>query len=195
MSNNNVADHENSQSGINAGSNPAADVDIEALNTQITDLNQRLEQAQAKVAENWDALLRARAEAENIRRRTERDLENAHKYALERFAQELLPIIDSLHMGFRAAQSSEIAIDKLREGTELTLKMFETALAKFQVVAINPVGQPFNPEQHQAVTMVETSDAAPNTVVTVLQKGYTLNERLIRPAMVIVAKSADEVAK
>lgn len=191
MSNNDVADHENSQSGINAGSNPSADVDIEALNLQNTDLSQRLEQAQAKAAENWDALLRTRAETENIRRRIERDLENAHKYALERFAQELLPVIDSLHMGVQAAQSPDVAVDKLREGTELTLKMFETALAKFQVVAINPVGQPFNPEQHQAVTMVETSDAAPNTVVTVLQKGYTLNERLIRPAMVIVAKSAD----
>lgn len=191
MSNNDVANHENSQSGINVGSNPSADVDIEALNLQNTDLSQRLEQAQAKAAENWDALLRTRAESENIRRRIERDLENAHKYALERFAQELLPVIDSLHMGVQAAQSPDVAVDKLREGTELTLKMFEAALAKFQVVAINPVGQPFNPEQHQAVTMVETSDAAPNTVVTVLQKGYTLNERLIRPAMVIVAKSAD----
>lgn len=191
MSNNDVADHDNAQNVTDMDTNAHSETDIEALQAQINDLNQSLEQAQAKAAENWDALLRTRAEAENIRRRTARDLENAHKYALERFTQELLPIIDSLHMGLRAAQSADGAIDKLREGTELTLKMFETALAKFQVVAIDPVGQPFNPEQHQAVTLIESKDAAPNTVVTVLQKGYTLNERLIRPAMVIVAKVAE----
>ena len=185
MSNNDVAD----QSVPDSEVTPTSDVD--ALVAQLNELSQQLEQAQAKATENWDALLRARAEAENIRRRTERDLENAHKYALERFAQELLPIIDSLQMGIQAAQSGDAAIDKLREGTELTLKMFETALAKFQLVAIDPSGQPFNPEQHQAVTMIESKDAAPNTVVTVLQKGYTLNDRLIRPAMVIVAKSAE----
>lgn len=191
MSNNDVADHDNAQNVTDAGTNTHAETDVEVLQAQINDLNQSLAQAQAKAAENWDTLLRTRAEAENIRRRTARDLENAHKYALERFAQELLPIIDSLHMGFRAAQSADVAIDKLREGTELTLKMFETALAKFQVVALDPVGQPFNPEQHQAVTLIESKDVAPNTVVTVLQKGYTLNERLIRPAMVIVAKAAE----
>jgi molecular chaperone GrpE len=188
MSNNDIADPDNVQGVTAVDSNLTAD---EAPSTQINDLTQRLAQAEAKTAENWDAVLRARAEAENIRRRAERDLENAHKYALERFAQELLPIIDSLHMGIQAAQSADVAVEKLREGSELTLKMFETALAKFQVVAIDPAGQPFNPEQHQAVTLIESKDAAPNTVVTVLQKGYALNARLIRPAMVVVAKAAE----
>jgi molecular chaperone GrpE len=125
---------------------------------------------------------------ENTRRRAEREVENAHKFALERFAQELLPVRDSLELGLNsAAAAGNEAADKLREGTELTLRMLTGVLEKNGVKIIDPVGEPFNPALHQAVSMQE-SDKAPNTVVMVLQKGYTLNDRLIRPAMVMVSR-------
>lgn len=158
------------------------------LQMQITELRAQLAQAEQKASEHLDAMLRATAEADNIRRRNERELENAHKFALERFAQELLPVIDSLEMGLQAAQGKDVAAATLLEGTQLTLKKFESVLNKFKVVAINPLDQPFNPELHQAVSMVPAPDKAANTVVSVLQKGYTLNDRLVRPAMVVVAQ-------
>ena len=156
------------------------------------DLQGRLAAAEARAQENWDQLLRARAEQENLRRRTERELENAHKYALERFAQELLPVRDSLEMGLAAAGAEAAQSEKLREGTELTLKMLVNAMDKFGIKEINPLNEPFNPDLHQAMAMQESAKAAPNTVITVMQKGYLLNDRLIRPAMVMVAKAANE---
>ena len=166
------------------------------------DLQGRLAAAEARAQENWDQLLRARAEQENLRRRTERELENAHKYALERFAQELLPVRDSLEMGLAAAGvlglyallllGEAAQSEKLREGTELTLKMLVNAMDKFGIKEINPLNEPFNPDLHQAMAMQESAKAAPNTVITVMQKGYLLNDRLIRPAMVMVAKAANE---
>lgn len=156
------------------------------------DLQGRLAAAEARAQENWDQLLRARAEQENLRRRTERELENAHKYALERFAQELLPVRDSLEMGLAAAGVEAAQSEKLREGTELTLKMLVNAMEKFGIKEINPLNEPFNPDLHQAMAMQESAKAAPNTVITVMQKGYLLNDRLIRPAMVMVAKGANE---
>lgn len=126
---------------------------------------------------------------DNLRRRTERELENAHKYALERFAQELLPVKDSLEMGLSVAQTEGADLANLKEGTELTLKMLETAMEKYGIETLHPVDEPFNPELHQAMSMLEMAHKAPNTVVDVMQKGYTLNERLIRPAMVVVSKA------
>lgn len=158
------------------------------LQREITELKQRLAEAEAVAVERRDAMMRAMAEADNVRRRTERDLENAHKFALERFAKELLPVIDSVEMGLQAAQANDVSVESIRQGSELILKKFEAVLGKFNVVAINPQDQPFNPELHQAVSMVPANDKAANTVITVLQKGYTLNERLIRPAMVVVAQ-------
>ncbi len=149
-----------------------------------------LEQAQQKAAEHWEQLLRARAEMENLRRRSERELENAHKYAIERFARELLPVKDSLEMGLEAARSEGSGSEKLIEGTELTLKMLHSALEKFGVREIDPAGEPFNPELHQAMSMAESVEQAPNSVLHVMQKGYLLNDRLIRPAMVVVARAA-----
>jgi len=149
-----------------------------------------LEDARAKADENWNLYLRSQAEMENLRRRGEKDLESAHKYALEKFANELLPVKDSLELGLAAVEeNSDEAVEKLREGTELTLKMLASALEKFGVKEINPVGEAFNPDLHQAMTMQESAEAAPNTVLLVMQKGYTLNERMIRPALVVVSKA------
>ena len=151
-------------------------------------LQQQLAEAEAKAKEHWDQLLRVKAEQENLRRRHEREVENAHKYALERFAQELLPVIDSLEMGAEAAASEGATLEKVREGTELTLKMLLSTMDKFGIKAVHPEGEPFNPEYHQAMSMLESPEHAANTVMNVMQKGYTLNERLIRPAMVVVSR-------
>ncbi|GAB4299024.1 MAG: nucleotide exchange factor GrpE [Thiohalomonadaceae bacterium] len=148
----------------------------------------QLEDARSKADEHWNQVLRLQAELENGRRRAERDVENAHKYALERFAQDLLPVRDSLELAL-AAIGPDSALDQLREGTELTLKMLTQAMEKYGIKEVNPVGQPFNPEQHQAMSMQESADVGANCVLAVMQKGYTLNDRLIRPALVVVAKA------
>jgi len=169
----------------------AAESDNTDTSAQVAELEQQLQAALAKAQENWDKAMRAAAEQENIRRRAERDLENAHKYALERFMQELLPIKDSLEMGIQAATGVDTDVAKLREGSELTLKMLTTALEKFGVKEIDPLGHPFDPEHHQAMAMLESPEHAPNTVVSVMQKGYKLNDRLVRPAMVAVSKASE----
>jgi len=148
-----------------------------------------LEDARAKADEHWDQLVRTQAQMDNLRKRQERELENAHKYALERFVNELLPVRDSMEMGLAAANDENATIDHLREGTALTLKLFSDVMEKFNVVQINPEGQPFDPELHQAMSMQPRSDVPPNTVVIVVQKGYTLNGRLVWPAMVMVSQA------
>lgn len=159
------------------------------------DLTLLLEDARAKADDHWNQLLLAKAEAENIRRRAKQDTENAHKYGLEKFALELLPVKDSLEMGLAATESSnDEAIANLKEGTELTLKMLTSAMEKFGIEALNPMGDTFDPTLHQAMTMQESAEHKPNTVMAVMQKGYTLNERLIRPAMVVVSKAVAEKA-
>ncbi|NOX75302.1 MAG: nucleotide exchange factor GrpE [Gammaproteobacteria bacterium] len=154
------------------------------------DLPQLLEDARAKADEHWNQLLRANAGLENTRRRARQDVENAHKYALEKFALELLPVKDSLEMGLAAVNTdgNETAT-QLREGTEMTLKVLTSAFDKFGIEAVDPVGDSFDPALHQAMSMQESADHAPNTVMAVMQKGYRLNERLIRPAMVVVSKA------
>lgn len=149
-----------------------------------------LEDARARADEHWDQLVRTQAQVDNLRKRHERELENAHKYALERFVNELLPVRDSMEMGLAAADDKNATIDHLREGTALTLKLFSDVMEKFNVVQINPEGQPFDPELHQAMSVQPRSDVPPNTVVIVVQKGYTLNGRLVRPAMVMVSQAA-----
>ena len=147
-----------------------------------------LAEAQRTAQEHLDRALRAQAELENVRRRVARDIENAHKFALERFVSELLPVKDSLERGLAAATEEGASAARIAEGVELTLRMFEQAMEKFGIRSIDPAGDPFNPEFHQAMTMQESDTAASGTVLTVVQKGYLLNERLVRPAMVIVAK-------
>ncbi len=146
-----------------------------------------LQDARAKADEHWNQLLRVRADFDNYQRRTRRDLENAHKFALESFVRDLLPIVDSLEMGISAVREQGIEADKVREGMELTLKMFQDVLEKFGIKTINPDGEKFNPELHQAMSIQPSQDVEPNTVLTVYQKGYLLNDRLVRPAMVIVS--------
>ena len=151
------------------------------------DLLQENERLKMEVRESVDKALRATAELENIRRRTSRDIENAHKYALERFVNELLPVIDSMELGINASQSAQ-DIESLREGMDLTLKKLFDCLEKFGVKAIDPAGEKFDPDWHEAVSMQELEGSDPGQVVTVMQKGYELNGRLVRPAMVVVAK-------
>lgn len=157
-----------------------------------SDLQAQLAAAEEKAAKNYDLALRTQAEMENIKRRTSIDLEKAHKFALEKFANDLLPVKDSLEMGLTAGQSAEDGqLEKIVEGVELTLKMFADVLAKNGVEEVNPEGEKFNPEHHQAMTMQPHPEHPANTVIAVMQKGYLLNERLIRPAMVMVSKGPE----
>jgi molecular chaperone GrpE len=147
-----------------------------------------LQDAQAKADEYWNELLRARAELSNLQRRADREVSNAHKYGLERFAGELLPVLDSLELGLNAAsEGGNPDPEKLREGMALTLKLLVSAAEKFGIRPVDPRGEKFNPEQHQAMATQPTPAVEPNTVVTVYQKGWMLNDRLLRPAMVVVA--------
>jgi len=148
-----------------------------------------LEAAQAKADEHQNHFMRVRAEMDNLRKRQERDLENAHKFALERFIGELIPVRDSMELGLGAAKEEGADIQKLLEGTELTLKLFADVMGKFNVEQIDPEGETFDPELHQAMSMQPRDDIAPNTVVVVVQKGYKLNGRLVRPAMVMVSQA------
>ncbi|WP_321791145.1 nucleotide exchange factor GrpE [Burkholderia pyrrocinia] len=143
-----------------------------------------LAEAQAKVAELQESFLRAKAETENVRRRAQDDVSKAHKFAIESFAEHLLPVLDSLEA---AVGDTSGDITKVREGVELTLRQLTSALEKGRVVAINPVGEKFDPHQHQAISMVP-AEQEPNTVVAVLQKGYTIADRVLRPALVTVAQ-------
>ena len=153
----------------------------------VAELMSQLEVAQAEVAAMKDQMLRGQAEIQNIRRRAEQDVEKAHKFGLEKFATEMLAVVDNLERAIEAAGDDE-AVKPMREGVEMTLNMFVSGLAKFSVEQVNPEGEPFNPELHQAMSMVPAEGVAANTVVAVMQKGYTLNGRLVRPAMVMVAK-------
>lgn len=156
------------------------EVDVEFLQGQLEKL-----QEQSKVS--LDKVVRAQAEMENLRKRAARDVENAHKYALEKFTDELLPIMDSLELGLSASVKAK-NLDDLCKGMELTLEMFNTVMEKFGITMIEPKGEKFNPELHDAVSMQETDDSNSGIIIEVMQKGYTLNGRLIRPAMVVVAK-------
>ena len=158
----------------------------------IEELKQELEETQQKAHESWDKAVRTQAEMENLKRRTQKDLEDAHKFALTSFSKELLPVFDSVVLGLQAATGDSDEVKKFREGCDLTIKQFEALFAKFNILAIDPKGEPFNAEQHQAMMMQEVEGVEPNTVVNVFQKGYVLNGRLLRPAMVVVAKAAEK---
>lgn len=165
------------------------DAESEAEREAVSD-DDVLNAAEYRINELTDSLLRARAETENIRRRSERDIANAHKFGLERFVTQLLPIKDSLELGLIAAGQDGASIDSVKEGMDLTLKMLADVMEKAAIIELNPLGEKFDPERHQAMQMQETDEAEPNTVIVVHQKGYMLNDRLIRPAMVVVAKAS-----
>ena len=171
-------EHENAQ--------PHTEASEANANEREQEVDKQLEEVQQQAVEYHDKILRMQAEMDNLRKRTERDVSNAHKYAVEKFANELLQVKDSLELGLSAG---DIDVAKLQEGTELTLKMLSNAFEKFSIEELNPVGEAFDPNLHEAMTMQESKEHEPNTVLTVMQKGYTLHGRLIRPAMVIVAKA------
>ena len=159
--------------------------DEQALVARIAELEQQLE---ASKKTEREAMLRAQAEIENIRRRTEQDVEKAHKFALERFSNELLPVLDNLERAIDAADHESEESKAMLEGLDLTLKTFVNAIGKFGIEVVADANVPFNPEVHQAMTMVESPEHQSGQVINVMQKGYTLNNRLLRPAMVIVSK-------
>jgi molecular chaperone GrpE len=136
-----------------------------------------------------DAVLRAQADAQNVARRAEQDVEKARKFALERFCAELLPVVDNLERALATTTGDDEIVKPIAEGVQLTLKSFQDALKKFHIEAVDPAGEPFDPQLHQAMSLVENGAVEPNTVIAVMQKGYTLNGRLVRPAMVMVSKS------
>lgn len=145
-----------------------------------------------QVREFQEQVLRSQAEMQNVRRRAEIDVEKAHKFALDKFVKELLPVADSLEKAVEtteAHQDEDERMASIREGAEMTLNLFMNTLRKFNVAQLNPVGEPFDPQHHEAMSMVPAPDAEPNSVVAVVQKGYTLNDRVVRPAMVVVAKA------
>jgi len=146
-----------------------------------------LESLQKKADENWNLYLRAVAETENTRKRAARDVEHARKYALERFSREMLAVADSLEMGLAAAAATDADMDTLLQGSEATLKLLTTTLERFGVTVVDPEGEPFDPELHEAISVQPSPDTEPGSVLKVIQKGYSLNGRLLRPACVIVA--------
>ncbi len=179
--------HEAAVAAVDAALNEAsaaAEAGDEAV-----ELDDDLAQLQEELAQARDLALRAQADAQNIKRRAEQDVEKARKYALERFCSELLPVVDNLERALEAAAGDDEAVKPIAEGVELTLKSFLDALSKFHIEPVDPAGEPFDPQMHQAMSMVENADAEPNTVLAVMQKGYTLNGRLVRPAMVMVSKA------
>ncbi len=154
---------------------------------ELEELQRDLAQALAKADEYWKLYLGTRAEMENLLKRTERDIKNAHKFALERFLEELFPVRDCLEMGLEVANDS-VDVLKLKEGVDLTLKQLSAAMEKFGIREVNATGTKFNPAEHEAIAVVPTDQAEPNSVIQVIQKGYVLNGRLIRPAKVLVAQ-------
>ncbi len=180
--------------------------DEQTLDEQASEMNAEqqattdpVDAAQQRIAELEDQLagaqenaLRAAAEAQNIRRRAEQDIEKAHKFALEKFATDLLAVLDSLERGLEVSDPTDESIRPMREGMQLTYKLFLDTLKRFQVERVDPQGEPFNPEQHQAMAMEESIHAEPNSVLKVFQCGYVMNGRLLRPAMVVVSKAPTE---
>jgi molecular chaperone GrpE len=157
--------------------------------TDENDITVELAKAQVTIKDYWDQIMRLNAEMENNRKRAQRDIENAHKFAVKNFAEALLPVSDSMEMGLNAAQAGNANMESIKEGITMTLELFQKTLEKNGITSVDPQGEKFDPEQHQAMSMMESDEADPNTVMAVMQKGYLLNERLIRPAMVVVSKA------
>lgn len=167
------------------------DTVAEAANTEVAE--DALTVAQAKADENWDKYLRTAAELENVRKRAARDVEKARKFSLERIVADLLEVRDSLEMALSSGDQS--TIENLKEGNETTLKLLAAVMQRYGVEDIDPLGEPFDPNRHEAMTMQPSSDAEPDSVLTVFQKGYALNGRLLRPARVVVAAAPTKGAE
>jgi molecular chaperone GrpE len=170
------------QTGTDAASTDATSDELEQLRAQLAD-------AETRAGAAKDAQLRAIADLENTRRRLERDASNNLKYAAEKLLNELLAVADSLELGLKASETAEASVQAMAEGMQLTYRQLMSVLEKNGVRPIDPTGQPFNPDFHQAMTMVPSTDVPANHVLSVMQKGYSLHERLLRPAMVVVARA------
>ncbi len=184
-----------SQQPLEAAANEdakAGDDNEAKLNARIAELEKALAKAEQTVEDQKDSVIRAKAEVENMRRRATQDVEKAHKFALEKFASELLPIIDNLERAIQFADTEIEAVKPVVEGVELTHTTFISSIGKFGMEVVDPQGQQFDPERHQAMSIQESADHDPNTVTAVMQKGYVLNGRLLRPAMVMVSKAPSE---
>ncbi len=184
------AENEKPEEGQAEEATPEQTIEIEAeAADETSDLEQALEAALIEARNAKDDLLRVQAEMQNLRRRTEQDIEKAHKYGQEKFSIELLAVMDNLERSLEAASNSEDeTINAIREGVDLTLKSFAGCFSKFNIEAVDPLGEPFDPQLHQAMSIQENAEVEPNTVIAVMQKGYTLHGRVIRPAMVMVSK-------
>ena len=183
-------EHEELNEALEAAKEEAQAAEGEAGDSETSEV----EALQAQVQEFQEQMLRSQAEMQNVRRRAEIDVEKAHKFALEKFVKELLPVADSLEKAVESTEGHDESgelVASIREGVEMTLSLFMSSLKKFNVEQINPVGEPFDPQHHEAMSMVPAPDAEPNSVVAVVQKGYLLNDRVVRPAMVVVAKAED----
>lgn len=186
----------------NADLNPDLEetLDVERLQQKISQLQSDLITAENKVSEYWDLVLRNKAETENVRKRAKLDIEGAHQYGTEKFARSLLSVVDSLEKGIESANNMDDGqttninnlVTSLKEGMDLTLKLLLDVLGQFNIKVINPLGETFNPIQHEALSMQENNDVINNTVLLVIQKGFTMHERVLRPARVIVAKSINK---
>lgn len=176
------------ESGVDEDAAAAQSTGIDT--PEVLMLKGQIEQLEHQQVAQQAEFLRVQAEAQNIRRRAQKDIENAHKFALDGFIQALLPVVDSLEQGVAMLNADDEALKPAREGALLTLKMLLDALAKQKVEPLSPLHEPFNPEQHQAMTLQPSDEHAPNTVLNVLQKGYLLHGRVLRPALVVVAKAA-----
>lgn len=178
------------EGGADQGAAQAGVEETEAGAEAAGDDSDEVARLQEELAQLKDAALRAQAEAQNTQRRAEMDVEKARKFALESFSKELLPVVDNLERALESVPADNPDVKPFAEGVELTLKSLLDALGKFKIEAVDPEGEPFDPQLHQAMSMVENPEVEPNTVIAVMQKGYTLNGRLVRPAMVMVSKAA-----
>ncbi len=169
-------------------SSDTEEVETEIDGDEIEQLKAELENAKSKADENWDRVLRVQAEMNNTRKRLTQEVDNARKFGQKNLIEELLPVFDSMEIGLQTANAEDAQLEQIREGYELTSKMLKQMLEKLSVEEVNPVGEKFDPDLHQAMSMLEGTDQTANTVVSVMQKGYTLNDRLVRPALVVVAK-------
>ncbi len=155
---------------------------------QLQELKTQLLDAQKSAKENWNQLLRVKAEAENVKRRSTKDIENAHKYAIENFAKELLTIIDSMTIGLDSAKKDNANLTAVVEGMEIIIKSFNNTLNKFGIKKIDPKNETFNPQYHEAITMIESKNVDSQMIIEVMQAGFMINDRLLRPARVVIAK-------
>lgn len=183
---------ENESEALEATDSVSDDAETELT---VEELQAQLAQAQEEAARNKDQFIRAEAEMANLRRRVEKDVENAHKFGQEKLTKELLPVADNLERAILSSEAENVDVEAIKEGVEMTLKGLLDVFGKFNIEAIDPQGEPFDPQLHQAMSMVENPEVEPNTVIAVMQKGYSLHGRLVRPAMVMVSKGGETSSK